>query len=165
MGALSDFFYADHRRLEGLISGGGKTDQAHYDEFRAGLLRHFEMEERNVLPAIVEAKGGKPLLTARRVRLEHAALVSLLVPPPITGILRTLRTVLLQHILLEEGPGGIYESCEQLLGATSEEILRMCREIPETPPPPNNLDPAAIDAACRALKRAGFEVSEEELRS
>jgi hypothetical protein len=123
------------------------------------------MEERNVLPAIVEAKGGKPLLTARRVRLEHAALESLLIPPPSAGILSTLRTVLFQHHLLEDGPGGIYESCEQLLGSMSDEVLLECREIPETPPPPNNVDPAAIDMACRALERAGFEVREEDLRS
>ncbi len=166
MGALSDYFLADHKRLAGLLdrAADGGVNEKVFGEFRAGLFVHIAMEERCVLPAIVEAKGGRPLLTARRVRAEHRAIRALLVLPPSRGTVGMLRRVLLQHETLEDGPGGLYESCEAFLGPRADEVLDRCREFRPDPA----LAPApsvnAFDDAIRALSAAGFDATEAELQ-
>ena len=168
MGALTDFFSGDHRRLQGLLEqavpSSGEIDQEAYAKFREGLLRHIAMEERLILPAVVQAKGGKPLLTGRRLRLEHGAIASLLVLPPGRGLAGVLKNVLAHHDHLEEGPGALYEMCEDLLGDGVTAILEKARAMPPVPVLPHNSAPVAYEAAVRSLERAGFDVAEEELR-
>ncbi len=166
MGSLSEFFYSDHRRLAELLdrSLGSGVNAPVYGEFREGLLAHFAMEERCVLPAIVDAKGGQPLLTARRVRAEHRAIRCLLALPPTAGVVGALRKVLMQHELLEDGPGGLYESCEALLGPGSDDVLRECREFHPDPVQAVAPEVNAYDEAVRALSQAGFTIDEAELR-
>ena len=60
---------------------------------------------------------------AAKVRLDHGALAALLVPTPTPVIITALRTILRAHNPLEEGPGGLYECCEQLAGAQAEALL------------------------------------------
>lgn len=54
-GPISEFFHADHRRLDGLLqraiaASGGAVDETAYAGFRAGLLRHIALEEKLLLP-------------------------------------------------------------------------------------------------------------------
>lgn len=166
MGALSDFFESDHRRLAALLdrSAGGGIHEELYGEFRAGIFAHLAMEERCVLPAIVEAKGGKPLLTARRILAEHRAIRAVLALPPSAGAVAVLRRVLEHHATLEDGPGGLYGSSDDLLGPRAEEVLAACRSYR---PDPAAVPPAQVNAyddALRALEHAGYDVSESDLR-
>jgi hypothetical protein len=165
---LSTYFEADHRRIEELFGRATKElnniDQEAYAEFRKGLLRHIAMEEKSIIPAIIEARGGTPLHIARQVRLEHGAIVALLVPPPGVGVIGALRKVLEHHHRLEEGTGGLYESCERLAGDHALDVLDKAKAIPEVPVLPHNPDTTAYQAASRTLARAGYEISEEELR-
>jgi hypothetical protein len=88
---------------------------ATYDEFRRGLLKHIGMEEKILLPAAQQARGGEPLPVAAKLRLQHGAIAALMVPTPTPAIVRALRTMLAAHNEIEEGPSGLYDTCERLL--------------------------------------------------
>src|SRR3990172_1696317 len=120
-GALYDFFERDHRRLEMLldkaIAPEDGFDMEAYTAFRQGLLKHIRMEETVLLPAALKLRGGDPLPIAAKIRLDHGALTALMVPPPSKTIIRAVKGILADHDLLEERPGGMYESIENLIGA------------------------------------------------
>ncbi|HJS67185.1 MAG TPA: hemerythrin domain-containing protein, partial [Nitrospiraceae bacterium] len=94
-GPITHFLLEDHRRLEGLLQSAvaqvGSVDQGTYDQFRAGLLRHIGMEEKILLPAAQRLRGGEPLPIASKLRLDHGAIASLLMPPPTASIIATIR--------------------------------------------------------------------------
>ena len=93
-----DFLVKDQRRLEGLLQSAvahtGPVNQGTYDQFRAGLLRHIGMEEKILLPAAQRLRGGEPLPIAAKLRLDHGAIASLLMPPPSAAVIATIRAVL-----------------------------------------------------------------------
>jgi len=99
----------DHGRLEGLLQAAvaqvGSVDQGAYDQFRAGLLRHIGMEEKILLPAAQRLRGGEPLPIAAKLRLDHGAIASLLMPPPSAAVIATICAVLKVHNTIEEGQG------------------------------------------------------------
>ncbi len=168
MGDLNDYFFADHRRLSDLLAAleasPGAYDAKVYEEFRSGMLRHIAMEEKFVMPSAREAKGGTPLLIQKRIRSEHGAMAALLVPPPGKGVCDALRRIMDHHNDLEEGPGGLYQMCEDLAGKEAEDVLRKSREFPAVLLPPNNPDPIAYEAAVRTMDRAGYRATVEELK-
>ena len=119
------FLSAEHQRLDDLLGRalagpGAAIDMTAYAEFRAGLLRHIGMEEKILLPAAQRARGGEPLPVAARLRLDHGALAALLVPTPTPPIVAAIRTILAAHNALEEALGGVYETCEQVVGAEAD---------------------------------------------
>jgi len=166
---LYSFFEQDHRRLEDLFKRATadpeKIDMEAYGEFRKGILRHIAMEEKFVFPAILSSRGGIPLHITRQLRFEHGAIASLLVPPPGKGIIESLRKVIAHHHQLEEGMGGLYESCERYAEAEAASVLEKSQGLPEVPVLPHNPAPIAYEAAVRTLARAGYVVTESELRS
>ncbi|MCW5788048.1 MAG: hemerythrin domain-containing protein [Nitrospira sp.] len=107
-GPIATLLAEDHRRLDGLLCSSAATadqiDQTTYDQFRAGLLRHIGMEEKLLLPAVQRWRGGAPLPVAAKLRLDHGALATLLMPTPTPQILATIRRILSDHNPLEEGP-------------------------------------------------------------
>jgi hypothetical protein len=126
----------DHRRLERLLDESlrpdGSIDLASYAEFRAGLLRHIGIEEKVVFPAASRALGA-PLPFARELRIEHAAITSLLVPTPDRGLVGELRALLAAHDAREEGEGA-YARCDALLGtARADEALAAAERYPAVP--------------------------------
>jgi hypothetical protein len=155
---------ADHVRLEGLLNAATARpeaiDPAPYAEFRRGLLRHIAIEEKLLLPAAQAARGGEPLPVAPQLRLDHGALAALLVPSPAPVIVATLRRVLARHNPLEEGPEGLYATCDRLLAARAEAIVAKIEAYPEVPVSPHNDDPKVLPAVARALERAGHRLAE-----
>src|SRR5262245_61918819 len=118
-GPLTTFLAGDHARLDGLLrramTAGGAVDRAAYAGFRAGLLQHVSLKEKILLSAAQRWQGGDPLPLAAKLQLDHGDLAALLVPTPAT--FAAICTVLAAHnVLLEEGPGGVYERCEELAG-------------------------------------------------
>lgn len=166
--SLYSFFEQDHRRLEELFKKATadpeKFDLDAYAEFRKGILRHIAMEEKFVIPAIL-AKRGSPLYIARQLRFEHGAIAALLVPPPGKGIVEALRKVMAHHHQLEEGTGGLYDSCERYAGEEAAKVLQQSQGLPEVPVLPHNPASIAYEAAVRTLARAGYTVTVPELRS
>jgi hypothetical protein len=164
-GPITDFLLEDHRRLEGLLQSAvahaDHVDQGLYDQFRAGLLRHIGMEEKILLPAAQRIRGGEPLSIAAKLRLDHGAIASLLMPPPSAAIIATIRAVLKVHNTIEEGPGGLYEICDELAGSESAQLLAKLQAAPELAVLPCSDSPAIMPAVQRALERAGYDFLEK----
>ena len=165
-GPVTDFLTEDHRRLEKLLQSAvalaGSVDQGAYDQFRAGLLRHIGMEEKILLPAAQRIRGGEPLPIAFKLRLDHGAIASLLMPPPTATIVATIRAVLKVHNTIEEGPGGLYEICDELAGSEAAQLLAKLQATPELAVLPCSDSPAVMPAVQRALERAGYAFREDE---
>lgn len=136
-GPLHDFFDADHRRLDGLLrlamSEPGRIDPAPFGEFRAGLLRHIGMEEKVLFAAASRARHDRLPIFAM-LRVDHGAIASLLVPTPTPEIVADLLSVLGPHNRREEDPGGVYDICDEAIGASSAE--RLVGELASFPTPP-----------------------------
>jgi hypothetical protein len=116
------------------------------------------MEEKILLPAAQRARGGTPLPIAAKLRLDHGALAALLVPTPTASIIAAIRAVLEAHNPIEEGPGGLYEQCEALVGAEADQILNALRNAPRVKVNPYNDGPTVIKATRRALAKAGYDL-------
>jgi hypothetical protein len=162
---LTEFLVEDHRRLDGLFQAAvarpGTIDDRAYAQFRAGLLRHIGMEEKILLPAAQRQRGGEPLPIAAKLRLDHGALASLLMPTPTAAILAAIQNILVGHNVLEEGADGLYETCDALAGTEAEAILAALRAAPEVTVMPYNDSPAVMNAVRRALERAGYHLREQ----
>jgi hypothetical protein len=165
-GPITDFLLEDHRRLERLLQSAvaqaGSVDEGAYDQFRAGLLRHIGMEEKILLPAAQRFRGGEPLPIAAKLRLDHGAIASLLMPPPSAAVIATICAVLKVHNTIEEGPGGLYQTCDELAGSESAQLLAKLQAAPEVAVLPCSDSPAVMPAVQRALERAGYEFRENE---
>ena len=135
---LYRFFAADHRRLDGLltraVAGEGPVDREAFGAFRAGLLRHIGMEEKVLFAAAREAREGRPLAIAARLRVDHGAIAALLVPTPTRAIVAAIRSVLGPHNQREEEPGGAYDACDEALGPAA--AARLVDELHAFPVPP-----------------------------
>ena len=132
-GEIHHFLAADHARLDAWLARSIATDAVDhvaYEQFRAGLLRHIAMEEKVLFAEARARRGGDPLPITKRLRADHAALASLLVPPPSHALLRTLRSILDEHNPLEEGDDGFYASCERLVGSDLPAVLTRMQALP-----------------------------------
>lgn len=161
-GPLYQFFVDDHRRLEKLLiralSKPNEYDLAAYALFRSGLLKHIKIEETVVIPEATKMRDGKPLPVGEKIRLEHGALIALLVPPPSDAIVKTIRSILVSHHRLEENQGGLYDLCERLTADHLEELLARIQSVPDVPVLPHNGGPRVLEATQRAVERAGFRL-------
>jgi hypothetical protein len=161
-GPLFCFLANDHARLDGLLrramTAGGTVDGAAYAEFRAGLLRHISLEEKILLPAAQRWQGGDPLPMAATLRLDHGVLAALLVPTPTPAIIVAICTILAAHNALEEGPGGVYERCEELAGAEADALLAQLQAAPTVPVALYANGPQVMSVVRRALARAGYAI-------
>jgi hypothetical protein len=160
-GALYHYLSKDHKRLDNVLreaaANPGAINMQLYAEFRKGLLRHIAIEEKIVFPTIARLQGGRQATVTERLRLDHGALVALLVPPPTASIVATIRSILQVHNALEEQEGGLYQLFEQLAGSDTDTLLRKLESAPEVPVLPHNERPEAIEATRRAVARAGYE--------
>jgi hypothetical protein len=160
-GAITRFLQDDHRRLgtllERALAKPAAIDAAAYAEFRTGLLRHIAMEEKVLLPAAQRARGGEPVPSAARLRLDHGALAALLVPPPSAAIGSAIRTILERHNAVEEGPDGTYEECERLMGGEADALLAALGRMPAVRVHSHVDSPLVFAALRRALARAGYD--------
>lgn len=157
-GPLHRFFAADHRRLEALLdralAGEGPVELAAFSAFRAGLLRHIGMEEKALFAAAREARGGRPIALAARLRVEHGAIAALLVPTPTRAIVADLVSVLSPHNRREEDPGGAYDLCDEALGtAAAERLMGELNGFPEPPTKPYNDKPEVFAHIRENLER------------
>ncbi len=133
-GRVAQHLAEDHARLDALLARAvrlpGAVDLDPFGEFRAGLLRHIAIEEKILFPAVREARGGEPHPDWMRLRIDHGAITSLLVPPPTPELVAEIRSILEPHNAFEEGPGALYESCDDLLGAASAALVERMRAYP-----------------------------------
>ncbi len=165
-GPLTRFLVDDHRRLDALLQSAAADpitiDQAAYEQFRAGLLKHIGMEEKILLPALQRLRNGAPFPHAVRLRLDHGALAALLMPTPTPVILATIRTILSAHNRLEEGPDGLYEASDQIASAEADSLIAHLGAAPEVTVAPHSDNPAVLKTLRATLGRAGYHLSDDE---
>src|SRR5512134_284756 len=127
MGPLSRYLCDEHERIEAdlraAIADPAAFDAAPYERARLTLLRHIAIEEKILLPFARERRGGEVMPIAARLRKEHGALASLLVPTPDHALVGELLGLLASHNRHEEGPGALYEEIEQLAGPGAAALL------------------------------------------
>lgn len=161
---LYDFFTEDHRRIEVILEEATKdpdrVDQEKYSQFRIGLLTHIKMEERVLFVAAQRANGGQPLPLQAKLRLDHGALTALMVCVPTPDVLKVISHILEQHDILEEEEGGMYEVCEKLTQAETQQILEELKKVTPVPVRPFNEADYVLDVAKRCMERAGFDFDE-----
>jgi hypothetical protein len=161
-GKIHRYLTSDHERLDALLertmSDPENIDAAAYAQFRSGLLKHIGMEEKILLPAAQKLRGGEALAVAPKLRLDHGALVALLVPSPTAPIVAAIRAILKAHNPIEEDAGGVYDQCEKLAGAEADQILRQLQNFSEVRVLPHVDNPFVMDATRRALARAGYNL-------
>lgn len=164
---ITDFLVEDHRRLEALlqqaVAPADHVDQGAYAQFRAGLLRHIGMEEKILIPAAQRLRGGEPLRIASKLRLDHGALGTLLIPTPTASVIAGIRGILNEHNILEEGPGGLYETCDELAGAEAAQLLAKLKAAPEVAVLPHSDTSTVMSTVRRAMERAGYTFREDEM--
>lgn len=155
-GAVTAYLAGDHAHLDALLAHAtrhrGGVDLAPYGSFRAGLLRHIGIEEKVVFPALRAARGGEPHPDWRRLRVDHGAITSLLVPPPTPELVRELRSILEPHNALEEAPGALYASADALAVVDAEMVVRMMRAYPPVRVAPYRDGPRVLRRAEDALR-------------
>lgn len=141
VGPIEEFLSRDHIRLDALLgradTGQGPIDPDAYEVFRAGLLRHIAMEEKTLLPFARARRGGEPLPIAAALRADHGRIARLLVPTPTRALIDTLRAVLAEHNDLEEGPAGLYATCDELARGEVEGLLTQLAAQPDPPLAPH----------------------------
>lgn len=158
MKRLTDYLTEDHVRLQALLDRATATEQFDfeaYDGFRAGLLRHIGIEEKIFFPAAKEANGGVGLERFLDLRIGHAALTSLLVPTPDHALCDEIRSILHGHDEMEEGPNGVYEECEALIGPeASSALVERAKDYPPVKVAKHYDGPRALRTAQDALASA-----------
>jgi hypothetical protein len=115
------------------------------------------MEEKILFPAAQKANGGVPLPIAAKLRLDHAALTSLMVLPPNASLVKVLWHILDKHDLVEEEPGGMYDVCASLTQDQTQILLDQLSNVSEVPVHPLNASSYAYEVAKRSLQRAGYD--------
>ncbi len=147
MGPLRRYMTHDHARLDALLAASTARadafDAGAFERFRAGLLRHIGIEEKILLAEARARRGGEPLPRAARLRIEHAAIASLLVPTPTPAIAAELRGLLAVHNALEEGDGGLYDELDTLAAADAGPLVERARAAVE-PPLARHFDGAGV---------------------
>lgn len=155
---ITEYLLRDHQRLRALLErarAADPLDEEAFAAFRAGLLRHIAIEEKLLWPAARRARGDRPLEQARALRIEHAALGSLLVPTPDAALCDEIRSLLGAHDAREEGEGGVYTECEHLLSAAeSAQLAERAASFRQIRAAPYYDGPAAHRTAASALAAA-----------
>ena len=156
MGPLSRYLADEHRAIEADLRAavaGPEFDGAAYARARLALLRHIGIEEKVLLPFAKQARGGEPLPVAGRLRKEHGAIASLLVPTPDHALVGELLGLLHAHDPLEEGPGALYAVVEELAGAEVDALLDAARAQP-VPPAAKHFDGKGTHRTAASALRA-----------
>lgn len=159
--AISEYLAHDHDRLDQFLQQSlapdGSIDMESYHQFRQGLLRHIGIEEKILIPALLSGPHDEIKPVIDRIRLDHSAIVALLVPTPSPAIINALRSILTGHNALEEENGGIYERGDLYDQQALQHLAEKMKETAEVRSLPNNPDPKVLEATRRALERAGYD--------
>lgn len=149
----------DHAEIDALLRRAIESepfDAEAFAGFRERLLRHIGIEERLLFPAVRRASDGQLPDRAAALRIDHAALTSLLVPTPDRALAREIAGLLEQHNVVEEQPGGVYDEClDRLDDATAAAVLHGARTRRPVPTTKYFDGPGTVRTAAEALRKAG----------
>ena len=145
MGAIADYFAAEHRSCDEMFATAEETAQtgdlagcqARFQQFHAAMERHFRQEEEELFPAFEEASGNT-MGPTRVMRLEHQQMRETLAEMDSTlaggdleeflGQAETLLILMQQHNIKEEQI--LYPMCDQMLGNTAGLMIQAMQDLP-----------------------------------
>ncbi len=141
MQTIIEFMSTDHDACDkafaiaeqAAVTGNWNEAETAFDNFRAGLARHFRMEEDQLFPMLVAAGGpGGPV---QMMRMEHAQMNTLIEQMADTlthqdaqgygGLSETLLIVMQQHNLKEERM--LYPIADHILASQREGLISRMR--------------------------------------
>lgn len=137
MGPIERFMMEDHLRVDDLLAAatsGPDPDAFAYARFRREMLRHIAMEEEVLLPDAASRRRGAPLEIAERLRADHEGITKLLQRSPTNALVDDLRHAIAEHNVLEEGPRGLYATCDALAGEQANAVVERLRALPRPAP-------------------------------
>jgi len=145
MGAIADYFAAEHRGCDEVFAAAEETAQigdlagcrARFQQFHAAMERHFQQEEQGLFPAFEEA-SGMFMGPTRVMRLEHQQMRETFVEmnnalasgdlEEFLGQAETLLILMQQHNIKEEQM--LYPMCDRALGSAAGAVLDAARNLP-----------------------------------
>lgn len=146
MDNISDTFAHDHKQCDGLfaeaesaVSTGEWSKAAElHGEFQSRMMRHMDIEEQVLFPAIEERAGGA-IGPTQVMRSEHEEMRNLLARmeqsiaardgDDFLGLSETLLILMQQHNLKEEEV--LYPMADQMLGAEAARVLERMEKLEE----------------------------------
>ncbi|MFO0581660.1 MAG: hemerythrin domain-containing protein [Anaeromyxobacter sp.] len=165
-GPVTRYLEADHVALHALLERAvavpGAVEPAAYAGFRAGILRHIAIEEKILFPALRGARGGEPHPDWRRLRIDHGAIGSLLVPFPTPELVTELRSILEPHDVVEEGPHGVYADGDVIAAVEASELVERMRAYPAVRVAPHRDGPRLARTAAEALALSAKQLAVRE---
>jgi hypothetical protein len=167
-GPVASYLAEDHEVLDALLARAvgepGAVDLDPFGEFRVRLLRHIAIEEKILFPALRAARGGEAHPDWVRLRIDHGAITSLLVPPPTPELVRELRSILEPHNAVEEAPGGVYAGADEALAREAGELVTRMREYPPVKVAPYRDGPRVLHRAEDALRVSALQFAPKATR-
>lgn len=156
--ALRAWLSRDHAEIDALLRAAVDAepfDAASFAEFRERLLRHIGIEERLLFPAAKRANADQLPTGASELRIDHAALTTLLVPTPDRALALEIVGLLARHNELEECSGGVYDRCLALLHEQAAKALLHAATERRPVPTTKYFDgPGTVRTAEAALQKA-----------
>lgn len=156
--ALRTWLSDDHTEIDGLLRHALRDDgfdPAPFARFRERLLRHIGIEERILFPA---AREHEPTHDAERLaalRVDHAALTTLLVPTPDRALALEIASLLGGHNEVEESEDGVYDAClAAITPADATRVLHAARGRAPVPTTGYFDGPGTVRTAQQALEKA-----------
>lgn len=161
-GPLSSHFVGTHalldQALRDCLCRPGQVDVPAFDRFRRLLLRHIAQEERVLMPALTKKLGGPPLFR-NALRKDHAGFAALCVPLPEREWVENLGELFAHHAALEEGPGGLYERCDEVLRDEAARVIAAADALPPIELAPFNGGPWVRELLAEVLRATGIDGS------
>jgi hypothetical protein len=160
---IARFLAADHARLDRLLLLATPRpegiDRNPWEAFRAGLLRHIALEEKLLVTAMRKAgAAGEPFDGwVRRLRIDHGAIATLLVPSPVHAVVHELLSILVPHDEFEEQEGGFYALCDARLAGEAEALVERMRAYPAVRTAPHYDGPKVRRTAAAALQLSALQ--------
>jgi iron-sulfur cluster repair protein YtfE (RIC family) len=145
MGAITDYFAAEHRDCDEVFAvaeeaaqaGDPASCRARFQQFQVAMEDHFRKEEEVLFPAFEEA-SGMIMGPTRVMRLEHQQMREILAEmssalagddlEEFLGQAETLLILMQQHNIKEEQM--LYPMCDRALGDAAGTVLDAARNPP-----------------------------------
>lgn len=134
LGPIEATMVEDHARADALLRRAlavRPVDEVAFAAFRRELLRHMALEE-DVLVRYAEARADFPL--GDRIRADHDEIRKLVAGRACVDKIARLVELLGRHNAIEEGPDGLYVTCDAIAGADADALVtRLKRYAPPKP--------------------------------
>ncbi len=159
-GPISSHFVETHaeldRALRDCMRSPGQVDLPAFDRFRRALLHHIAQEERVLMPALAKKLGSPPPFR-NALRKDHAGFAALCVPLPEREWVENLGELFAHHAAVEEGPGGLYERCDAVLGPDSARVIARADALSPITLPPLSSGPLVRPLLAELLRATGID--------